>query len=223
VPLPDLSLSSPATAPSAATTSSSRRSGRPGGAGRPSCTAGSSPRCSGSAARKVGVTAADGWIFLPTLMPRALLITDRRAEFAAATPKQIRELMKVDGLTNDEVKSHLQACSSVPLRFPRPDPLIRRLRISNRVFPSLLQKYRLHTRRGGDQQAEMALWSGTEQQQQYTASRHSSSPQSGSPQGPLQLTVSMTGGDSCDGDEEDGKSEGYSWEMQQPGTKSSSS
>lgn len=28
--------------------------------------------------------------------------------FAVATPKQIRELMKVDGLTNDEVKSHLQ-------------------------------------------------------------------------------------------------------------------
>lgn len=25
-----------------------------------------------------------------------------------ATPKQIREHMKVDGLTNDEVKSHLQ-------------------------------------------------------------------------------------------------------------------
>lgn len=29
---------------------------------------------------------------------------------SAATPKQIRELMKVDGLTNDEVKSHLQVC-----------------------------------------------------------------------------------------------------------------
>jgi SHAQKYF class myb-like DNA-binding protein len=27
-----------------------------------------------------------------------------------ATPKQIRELMQVDGLTNDEVKSHLQVC-----------------------------------------------------------------------------------------------------------------
>ena len=27
---------------------------------------------------------------------------------SVATPKQIRELMKVDGLTNDEVKSHLQ-------------------------------------------------------------------------------------------------------------------
>ena len=30
---------------------------------------------------------------------------------AVATPKQIREMMKVDGLTNDEVKSHLQVCS----------------------------------------------------------------------------------------------------------------
>ena len=25
-----------------------------------------------------------------------------------ATPKQIRDIMKVDGLTNDEIKSHLQ-------------------------------------------------------------------------------------------------------------------
>jgi len=29
-------------------------------------------------------------------------------KYAVATPKQIRDLMKVDGLTNDEVKSHLQ-------------------------------------------------------------------------------------------------------------------
>lgn len=28
--------------------------------------------------------------------------------FAVATPKQIRDTMKVEGLTNDEVKSHLQ-------------------------------------------------------------------------------------------------------------------
>lgn len=27
---------------------------------------------------------------------------------SVATPKQIREMMRVDGLTNDEVKSHLQ-------------------------------------------------------------------------------------------------------------------
>lgn len=32
--------------------------------------------------------------------------------FPVATPKQIRELMQVDGLTNDEVKSHLQVCIS---------------------------------------------------------------------------------------------------------------
>ena len=30
-----------------------------------------------------------------------------------ATPKQIRELMKVEGLTNDEVKSHLQVTLSL--------------------------------------------------------------------------------------------------------------
>lgn len=35
---------------------------------------------------------------------------------AVATPKQIREVMKVDGLTNDEVKSHLQVSNgSFPL------------------------------------------------------------------------------------------------------------
>lgn len=32
-----------------------------------------------------------------------------------ATPKQIRELMKVDGLTNDEVKSHLQVSFFISL------------------------------------------------------------------------------------------------------------
>jgi hypothetical protein len=46
-------------------------------------------------------------------MPRACvreLKTNKTCFFFAkvATPKQIRELMKVDGLTNDEVKSHLQ-------------------------------------------------------------------------------------------------------------------
>lgn len=33
--------------------------------------------------------------------------------FVAATPKQIREKMQVDGLTNDEVKSHLQVSNSI--------------------------------------------------------------------------------------------------------------
>lgn len=41
-------------------------------------------------------------------------------EQPVATPKQIRELMKVDGLTNDEVKSHLQVHLSLSLRHAKP-------------------------------------------------------------------------------------------------------
>jgi hypothetical protein len=37
---------------------------------------------------------------------------------AVATPKQIRELMKVDGLTNDEVKSHLQVSDPAAAHSP---------------------------------------------------------------------------------------------------------
>lgn len=40
--------------------------------------------------------------------------------FVAATPKQIREKMQVDGLTNDEVKSHLQVSNNISSQNTKP-------------------------------------------------------------------------------------------------------
>lgn len=57
----------------------------------------------------------------PELHRRFLHALQQLGGSHVATPKQIRELMKVDGLTNDEVKSHLQ---KYRLHTRRPNPAI---------------------------------------------------------------------------------------------------
>ncbi|XP_019459175.1 PREDICTED: myb family transcription factor EFM-like [Lupinus angustifolius] len=53
----------------------------------------------------------------------------------SATPKQIRELMKVDGLTNDEVKSHLQ---KFRLHNRRPNLMIHKNNTNSQAAPLFL-------------------------------------------------------------------------------------
>ncbi|KAI9071466.1 hypothetical protein K1719_046575 [Acacia pycnantha] len=57
----------------------------------------------------------------PELHKRFLQALQQLGGPDSATPKQIRELMRVDGLTNDEVKSHLQ---KFRLHTRRPSPMI---------------------------------------------------------------------------------------------------
>ncbi|WOL08982.1 Myb family transcription factor EFM [Canna indica] len=125
----------------------------------------------------------------PELHRRFLFALQQLGGAQVATPKQIRELMKVDGLTNDEVKSHLQ-------------------------------KYRLHSRKmpnssgSASRSLSMAGSACVPEEQQLSNSSQQSDSKAGSPQSPLQLTgsnqaLSITAGDSCE--EEDGKSESYSW------------
>ncbi|CAL9115785.1 transcription factor NIGT1-like [Musa acuminata AAA Group] len=57
----------------------------------------------------------------PDLHRRFLNALQQLGGSHAATPKQIRDLMKVDGLTNDEIKSHLQ---KYRLHTRRPSPAV---------------------------------------------------------------------------------------------------
>ncbi|URE23236.1 zinc finger protein [Musa troglodytarum] len=119
----------------------------------------------------------------PELHRRFVLALQQLGGVRVATPKQIRELMKVDGLTNDEVKSHLQ-----------------KYRLHCRKLPNASASFsRPLMGLGG-------LWVPPEN---HTVSPQQSDSQSGSPQSPLRLAgcdgaISAAAGDSC---EEEGKSE----------------
>ncbi|CAN4082860.1 unnamed protein product [Withania somnifera] len=94
-----------------------------------------------------------------------------------ATPKQIRDIMRVDGLTNDEVKSHLQ-------------------------------KYRLHVRRVP---MSGCSWSNMDE---IGESSKTNGTQSRSPEGPLHFTGSSSAKGVSINEEEDNKSESYTWNGQ---------
>uniref|UniRef100_A0A1J3J8V8 Protein PHR1-LIKE 1 n=1 Tax=Noccaea caerulescens TaxID=107243 RepID=A0A1J3J8V8_NOCCA len=113
-----------------------------------------------------------------------------------ATPKQIREHMQEDGLTNDEVKSHLQKYR-LHMRKPNSNP---------EKQSAVVLGFSLWNSSQEEEEEETGEGGGE-------SSKRSNS-QSDSPQGPLQLpcTTTTTGGDSCMEDAEDAKSENFQME-----------
>ncbi|CAH2036243.1 unnamed protein product [Thlaspi arvense] len=114
-----------------------------------------------------------------------------------ATPKQIREHMQEEGLTNDEVKSHLQKYR-LHMRKPNSNPEKQSVVVLG-----------------------FNLWNSSSQEEEESGegggggeSSKRSNSQSDSPQGPLQLpsTTTTTGGDSSMEDAEDAKSESFQME-----------
>ncbi|KAK8963335.1 Two-component response regulator ARR18 [Platanthera guangdongensis] len=119
----------------------------------------------------------------PELHRRFIIALQQLGGAQVATPKQIRELMKVDGLTNDEVKSHLQKYRLHTRRMPNSST-----NQENRPVVTLA-----------------GLWVS----QDHCPTSQQNTSQSGSPQGPLQLALAgKSESYSC---EEDGKSDSFNW------------
>ncbi|CAD5193964.1 unnamed protein product [Musa acuminata subsp. malaccensis] len=91
---------------------------------------------------------------------RFVLAIEQLGGTQVATPKQIRELMKVEGLTNDEVKSHLQKYR--------------------------LHARKMTTSWATASHSVPVIWV---REEQYTSSSQQSISQAGSPTSPLQLTA----------------------------------
>ncbi|KAG6729317.1 hypothetical protein I3842_01G021800 [Carya illinoinensis] len=129
-----------------------------------------------------------------------------------ATPKQIRELMQVDGLTNDEVKSHLQVgihgLFSQVLSYIIPSSLLFKV-IYLDIMP--WQKYRLHVQRHSFSSSANGLWMAQDQHRKRSNPKTS---QSGSAKGTLLADGSAKGlfsiGDDSKVAEADEESDGHS-------------
>ena len=127
--------------------------------------------------------------------------------------------MQVEGLTNDEVKSHLQVSVLVQLSLRILCPFCSNYVILNRIIGFFLQKYRLHVRKLPNSQATQGsgdLWMTQQDQSGDNSKANMNISQSGSPQGPLlangsNKALSNTGGDSTEVDEDDERSDGHSW------------